>query len=218
MTPSFAAAVDPFIVYVIKLLERIEGGLEPDPAQEQQRLRAFLDQAEVRLSGASEVWQLAKYALAAWADEMLIAAPWEGRTWWTNHALEFALFRKNTAFSEFYTQAEQAANLPNKDALEVFYVCVIMGFRGLYQDANASEVAPEFGLPPTVEEWARRVAESIRLGQGVPPIHENPRPGDGAPPLEGKFYFLGAVVLGVTLLAVLGLLLFLWWDTLGRSG
>lgn len=207
MTPEFAAAVDPIIVYVVNLIDRIGENQEPNPQEEHDRVRALLDRAEGQLTGHHrEGWPLAKYALATWTDEMLIAAPWEGRSWWVSNCLEFAVFRTNIAFHEYYEQARQAAELTSKNALEVFYVCVVLGFRGLYGDAHAATIAEEAGLPPTLEAWAKRSAMVIQLGQGVPTLGDFPRPGAGAPPLEGRFIALGAILLGVFLAALAGVL------------
>ncbi len=172
------------------------------------RIRSLLDRAEGGLPASQrEGWQLAKYALTTWTDEMLIAAPWEGRSWWTNNALEFAVFQTNIAYSEFYMKAREAAELTSKNALEVFYVCVVLGFRGLYRDPNADVAAMDAGLPPTLEGWAKKCAMVIQLGQGVPTINEFPRPGLGAPPLQGRFMTLGALVLGVFLAALAAVLI-----------
>jgi len=207
MTPEFARAVDPIIVYVVNLLDRIGENEEPDPQEEHTRIRSLLDRAEGALTGTHrEGWPLAKYALTTWTDELLIAAPWEGRSWWTNNALEFAVFRTNIAFTEYYNKAREAAELTKKNALEVFYVCVVLGFRGLYGDESAETIAEEAGMPPTLEGWAKKCAMVIQLGQGVPRVSEMPRPGTGAPPLEGQFMALGAMVLGVFLAALVAVL------------
>ncbi len=214
MTPEFATAVDPIVVYVVNLLDRIGEDEEPDPQEEHTRIRSLLDRAEGGLSGAHrEGWLLAKYALTTWIDEMLIAAPWEGRSWWTNNALEFAIFQSNIAYSEFYIKAREAAELTHKNALEVFYVCVVLGFRGLYRDPSGEMSAVDAGLPPTLEGWAKKCAMVIQLGQGVPTISEFPRPGVGAPPLQGRFMTLGALVLGVFLAALVAVLVKSFLDT-----
>lgn len=93
------------------------------------------------------------------------------------------------------------APITGRDALEVFYVCVILGFRGLYQDPiSGAAVAQTLNMPTELNEWARQTALSIRLGQGrdalAAPGHEI----TGAPPLRSR----AAVVwpwLAVTLLA-----------------
>jgi type VI secretion system protein ImpK len=210
MTPQFAHAVDRIFLAVLGLLDRI-GRNEPlVPAEERVRIRAALDHAESQL-GQSPEWQLSKYALVAWIDDVLIEAPWEGRQWWEENALEVEIFNTRDAFTAFYTKAVEAATLPQKNALEVFYVCVVLGFRGLYRDSSAVVMADQLRLPPDLAAWTKQTALAIRLGQGRPPITEAPRPGDGAPPLEGKFALVGATLLSVILAAftaILGWVLF----------
>ena len=208
MSPEFAKAVDPFFIYVLDLLDRIGRNEEPDSSDEQVRIRGHLDRAEQRL-GRREEWELTKYALVSWTDELLIDAPWEGRHWWVNNTLEFDIFKKNVRFEDFYIKAEEALGLTNKDALEVFYICVVLGFRGLYRDAAAPEIAQKIGIPSDLEATARRMATAIKLGQGVPPIREAPDEGRGAPPLDGKFRLLRTLVGFVGLLVAI-VLIWVW--------
>ena len=201
MSPEFSAAVDPIFAYVLSAMDEIEGGKTLLPEDISSRVRSFIDQAEHRL-GQREEWELAKYALVAWVDDLLIEAPWEGRNWWEQNRLEFQYFRTADAFTVFYLKAKEAAQVARKDSLEVFYICVVLGFRGIYGDENAVANSDQFGLPPSLEEWARRTSLSIQLGQGRPPLLEHGRPGPGAPPLEGKYLFVGTSVLLVMLVAV----------------
>lgn len=201
MSPEFSTAVDPVFTYVLSVMEEIEDGRTPAVEDISSQVRGLLDQAENRL-GQRPDWELAKYGLVAWVDDLLIEAPWEGRTWWEQNRLEFQLFRSADAFSVFYVKAKEATELPKKDALEVFYVCVVLGFRGLYGDPSAAADAEEyFKIPRTLEEWARRTSMAIQLGQGRPPLFEHGRPGRGAPPLEGKYLFLGSGLFCLVLIA-----------------
>ena len=186
MTPKFAQAIDPVMLHVLGLLDRISRDERPSPADERLRIRALIDQAEALL-GASEQWRLGKYALASWADEMLVDAPWDGRDWWSNNVLEIQFFNTRKAYDQFFIYAEEASGLPGKDALEVFYVCVILGFRGLYRDADSGPaLAQSLNLPPTLEDWSRQTALSIRLGLGRPPLSPPGPEKTGAPPLRRK--------------------------------
>jgi len=204
MKTNFSKAVDPVFLHVLELLERIAANESPDPGEERSRIRARLDQAELRL-GQVDQWQLAKYALVAWIDEMLIDAPWDGARWWNENPLEFEIFRTAEAFSEFYRQANEALQLPRKDALEVFYICVVLGFRGMYKDPSiakgAIDVLP-FDLPPTLEGWAKRYGAAIQIAQEVPPIEQRLRPSKDARWRDGKFLFLGAWLIALILGAV----------------
>lgn len=202
MTPEFAESADPVFLHVLDMLERISRGERPDPHEERLHIKGWLDRAERKL-GQRVDWELAKYALVSWIDEMLIEAPWEGRRWWTENALEVELFGTGLANEQFYLKAKEAATLPRRDALEVYYVCVVLGFRGLYRDPlAAAALAEPRGLPPDLESWAKQTAIAIRLGQGRPPLVETGTPGAGAPPLSASSSLASAVMVGVVLAAL----------------
>src|SRR4029453_13066049 len=129
MTPRFAAAVDPVFLHVLGLLDRIAKGESRHVQEERASVRALIDQAGAKL-GAGQQWELAKYALVCWIAEVMLEAPWEGRDWWNNNVLEVELFKMREAAERFFFDAKEAATLPQRDALEVFYVVVILGFRG----------------------------------------------------------------------------------------
>jgi type VI secretion system protein ImpK len=210
MTPNFAAAIDPVFLHVLGLLERIGNNESPNPGEERTVINNWLRHAEAQL-GQKQDWELAKYALVAWIDDVLIEAPWQGRLWWKENALEVELFNTRDRATLFYAKAQEAGKMTRRDALEVFYVCVVLGFRGLYRDTASAFLADQLGLPPHLEAWAGMTSKSIQLGQGRPPITESPRPGAGAPPLDGRYMLIGTALLGVALaavVAVLGLVLF----------
>ena len=116
-------------------------------------------------------------------------AEWTGRDWWNENALEVELFNTRLANEQFYMRAKEASALPRRDALEVFYVCVVLGFRGLYRDAFvAATLAEPRGLPPDLESWAKQASMAIRLGQAFLAVLA-----DG---LQEAVSHPGAVVLG----------------------
>ena len=210
MSPNFAQAVDRIFLPVLGLLDRLQRNEAVTPQEERTRLRLCFDQADATL-GQSSDWQLARYALAAWIDDLLIEAPWEGRQWWEENALEVEFFNSRDAYTTFYTKAVEAAALPKKDALEVFYVCVVLGFRGMYRDASNVVLAEQMKLPADLHAWTKQTAMAIRLGQGRPPINEVRREGAGAPPLEGRFRLVQNSLIAVLAAAgTLGLALWLF--------
>lgn len=200
MSPEISTAVDPIITYVLSVMNEIEENVSPPIAEDvHARCVALIDRAETMLSN-SQQWNLAKYAIVAWVDDLLIDSPWEGRVWWHENHLELRYFQSTDAFTEFYQRSKQATILPNKDALEVFYVCVVLGFRGVYGDPNGIAKIEENDLPLSIEEWARRTSMSIELGRDRPELIEQGRPGLGAPPREGKYLVIGSAILFVVLL------------------
>lgn len=214
MSPKFAQAVDPIFLHVFEVLERIRLG-EHLAAEEVANacVREF-DRAEGQLGGGA-AWGLAKYGLAAWIDAVLSDAPWSGSEWWKENALEVRFGGRRNTSVDFFAKANEALTLSNKDALEVYYVCVVLGFRGAYADAGTpkgDQQLRELNLPPSLPDWTKRVREAIRLGEGRPPIAVRSVPGDGAPPLDGKFYLVGAAFMTAILTVTLCFLAYaLFW-------
>ena len=207
MTPNFAAAVDPIFQFVLDLQEQIERGKVSSPSHERERLRLRFQEAEQKLQRHEKEWELAKYALVSWIDDVLIEeTPWEGRNYWENNALEFEMFKTKDRATQYYVKAKKAVTLTRTDALEVYFVCAALGFRGFYRDPSDAEVpllADHLDLPQDFEAWAKQTAGSIRWGYGRPPIDQVRRSAGDNAPLEGKFALLGTVVLGAILAAVL---------------
>lgn len=201
MTPDFSNAVDPIYLAVLDLLSRIVKQEQREPADEKIRIRSHIDRADNQLGPQNEEWRLAKYALVAWIDDVLHEAAWSGREWWENNLLEIDYFRSRDAATEFFRRAKQAGSLQTRNALEVFYICVMLGFRGVYRKSElvAEVVGHDLDLPQDLGKWARQVAAGIQLAQGRPPILENPREGEGAPALKGKFHLIGALFVLITL-------------------
>ena len=209
MTPKFAQAVDPIFLYVLALLDRIAREEKLTPSEERLRIRTLIDQAEAVLGTAGE-WELAKYALVSWIDEMLVDALWDGRDWWSNNVLEIELFNTRQCHEQFFLKAQDATSMSGRDALEVYYVCVILGFRGLYHDANtSSDIAQALNLPRELRDWTRQTAMSIRLGQGRPPLTDPGRDIMGAPPLRPRSIVVWPW-LAASLLIAVGIVLGFW--------
>jgi type VI secretion system protein ImpK len=69
------------------------------------------------------------YALACWVDELFtlnspVAAQWNERKF------EVEFFSTNERAFRFWQQARLAADRTQDDDLEVYYLCVVLGFRG----------------------------------------------------------------------------------------
>jgi type VI secretion system protein ImpK len=209
MTPEFARAVDPVFLRVLNLLERIGRDEELSADNERRDILGYLDQAEGHL-GQRREWELAKYALVSWIDEVLIEAPWRHRGWWKENTLEWEKFKSGECSEQFFVRAKEAHSLsPPRDALEVFYICVVLGFRGLYRDpVAAAALAQPLGLPADLETWARQVARAIpQPSRGE--IREENVPIEGAAPLDGPFMLIWSVFVAMILAAVTGVLA--WW-------
>lgn len=203
MTPEFAQAVDPVFLHVLRLAERIDGGENLAPAEVKRGIEVTLNQAESVLRRSKD-WEIAKYGLIAWIDDTLINSNWEHRgEWLSDYLFEVDLYGPREAFDKFYKLAAEAKRLSTSDALEVFYICVVLGFRGMYGDAETAEI-PE-GLPATLEAWTQETGKAIRTGKGLPPIVGNPQPSAGVPALRGysTLVWTSLTVFGVTILTMM---------------
>ena len=135
MTPRFADAVDPILIHAFSLMERIDAGEDLSVAEEKRTLEGLIQQADQRLQGHCADWPLAKYALASWIDEMLVDAHiWQGQDWWRDNVLEWSLFNSRRCNDLYYVHAKNALGEDSDDALQLIYICVMLGFRGLYRD------------------------------------------------------------------------------------
>jgi type VI secretion system protein ImpK len=206
MTPNFSQAVDRVFGHVLDLLDRISRSQNVVAQDERRRIRFWIDDAEASLGPTAE-WLAAKYALVAWVDEVLIEAPWPGRSWWVDNTLEWELFNTHDAYEQFYVRAADAATMTNKDALETFFICVVLGFRGLYRDASGAVRASQLQLPADLAAWTKQTSISVRVGQGRPVLADSGEPGAGAPPLDGKYQLIGAALVTLILGAALAVIL-----------
>jgi type VI secretion system protein ImpK len=210
MTPTFADAVDPIILEVLDVVDEIAKNPSVPPAPLRVRVQQCFRAAGDRI-GQRQGWELAKYALACWADELLIQAnTWDGATWWASNKLEFEYFNTAEGAIKFFLNAREAASLTRNDPLEVYFICVVLGFQGFYTfEEEAAFTAGNYDLPPHLSEWLEQTGKLVQVGQGIPNITATMRPEiAGARPLEAKYDFIGAGLLTIVLLAICGLIIF----------
>lgn len=135
-----------------------------------------------RLAIPEEAVQQARYALAAFLDEMILSVPSPHRDAWSARPLQYELFREHVAGVEFFNRLEALRRSlpPNQDLLEVFYLCLVLGFEGQYKlqgreklkdliDALAREIQPKPGALPLLSPHGKRPDELIEMvKQGIP--------------------------------------------------
>lgn len=219
MSPRFAHAIDPIFTCVLDLIDRIDSGKSCDPAEEKARIVKQFNAANGQLGGSPEWMEFARYALYSWIDsELARVHHWDGREWWHANSLELDYHGQTLANVMFFRQAVEAARLPSKDALEVFYVCVILGFRGFYEnvpEADKQQIIEGFGLPRDVKSWVAQYASAVRQARDLPPITDARGPADVAQPRNGKHDLLYAAMLTAIAVSVVGSFVFAAF--LGRS-
>jgi type VI secretion system protein ImpK len=76
-----------------------------------------------------------KFALVAFLDETIISSTWNQKEVWLSDPLQIRMFDTFNAGEEFFTflgELRQRSSA-NKDVLEVYYLCLALGFKGKYQ-------------------------------------------------------------------------------------
>ena len=101
------------------------------------RIRTFLDDFErdARRAGAAAVdIHDAKYAFCAAVDETVLASALSIRSHWERQPLQLTYFGDQLAGENFFVRLEalRAQGAVRAQVLEVFYLCLLLGFKGKY--------------------------------------------------------------------------------------
>jgi len=78
--------------------------------------------------------QRVKFALVAFLDESIIASDWSQKDSWLSKPLQLQLYDRFDAGEEFYNKLDAMLDeiQLNTEVLEVYYLCMTLGFKGKY--------------------------------------------------------------------------------------
>jgi type VI secretion system protein ImpK len=88
-----------------------------------------------RGGATAENVRLVIFALAAFADEIILSSKLPFRSAWADQPLQLTYFNENAAGEEFFTRLEISRKHRNSaaaDVLESYYLCLSLGFKGRY--------------------------------------------------------------------------------------
>jgi len=132
-------------------------------------LEAVTKDPEARGISAAEIDDI-RFALIAWADEMIIGSDWSGVPEWQREPLALLLFSTVRAGNEFY---EHLSQLPSDQiqAREIYFLCLTLGFEGECVDdpGHRSEVIHQNYEMLRASGRARDSAEQKRV---APPAYD----------------------------------------------
>ncbi len=144
----------------------------PPPDVLQRRISALFDQMHRKCRDAGfpdEDANDAKYAIAAFADEQILRSPWPGRNQWMGQPLQLVYFNENTAGEGFFSRMAAIQNQPQRShVLEIYYLCLCLGFQGQYAVRGGE------GLGPIVDQLGSRLSSSLGNSDVISP-HGEPR-------------------------------------------
>jgi type VI secretion system protein ImpK len=156
-----------------------------DSAQVRAHILDLLGRASVRGKDAGYEPGLvdeARFAVVALLDELILSSTWPGREAWRGNPLQRELFRLNTAGEEFFIRLEKirAARAENRPLLEVYQVCLALGFEGRFKllgpeklELLRRELAGDLGSARTsmdglAPHWQPPDQAPETVGEGVP--------------------------------------------------
>jgi type VI secretion system protein ImpK len=220
MREDIANLVYPVLQYGIRLKELLASNDPPDFRTAQKTIlallqtptgdRDFVGDGQINLgdpaSMRADFFLGVRYPLVCWLDEIFIAdSPW--KTEWTENKLEQAIFGTNDRAWKFWDQARRAETRPGTDALEVFYLCVMLGFRGDLE-----------GMPDKLKTWRETTESQLKKGRESEwPAPPEGRPGTFVPPLLGeKRRQKMALLAGIMLLLLIPVGVFLLFSQFNR--
>ena len=150
-----------------------------DPQTMRQRCKELLAELEeegARLGVEAEDMQAVKYALVAFIDETVLSSDWDQKDYWAANPLQLEIYKHYVAGEKFFELLNQAQTRPQ--ILEVFYLCMVLGFKGKYR------LRQQENMQPLIEETQ---ATLRRLkGQGQPLASLSPR--GERDEAKGRFY------------------------------
>ena len=136
-----------------------------------------------------------KFALAAFADEVIYHSSWPGKTQWLSNPLQLQFFQLNTAGDQFFVNLDNLHGQRNRaHVAQIYFLCLALGFQGKYR------LRHQEGLQAVVEGLGNYVALAEGGGDQLAPNAERKDGGAGAVRRELPYL---AIALGLLVLAVL---------------
>jgi len=188
------------LTLIIKMRAAQELGAEPELRERLKKLLKSWEQDCRRADIPQKDINIAKFALAAFIDETLSNSNWSEKETWTAAPLQAELFNRGDAGKEFFVLLEQLRQRRkvHPGLLEVFYLCLALGFEGQHQDE-----------PRELQTLIEEVQQEITVAAGTPVmISPHGRPQEQGPRARRpglSLWVIGgaALVLGLVIYLVL---------------
>lgn len=122
---------------VFDLILRLKAGIVQPSNDLRPKIAALLDDFErrgERYRFSSKIIQVSKFALASFVDETMLSSNFNLKEEWEKNPLQLEYFGEHLAGNKFFEKL--AAMLKQidvtADAVEIYYVCMLLGFKGRY--------------------------------------------------------------------------------------
>jgi type VI secretion system protein ImpK len=121
--------------YLLFLLRAKQGPSDSDAFRS--HIKEFLtglERGATKLGSSAEDVHLCKYAFCATVDEAILMSQFKVRDAWQRQPLQLQFFGEQLAGEQFFAKLEalRREGAPRVQILEVFHMCLLMGFQGKY--------------------------------------------------------------------------------------
>lgn len=122
---------------VFDLILRLKAGIVAPSNDLRPKVAAMLEDFEKRAEKYRfnhKIVQVSKFALAAFVDETVLTNNFPLRDQWEKYALQLEYFGEQLAGNKFFEKLEAMLKQidATKDAVEIYYFCMLLGFKGRY--------------------------------------------------------------------------------------
>jgi type VI secretion system protein ImpK len=149
---------------IFDLILRLKAGIVTPSNDLRPKVAAMLEEFEKRAERYRinhKIVQVSKFALAAFVDETVLTNNFPLRDQWEKNALQLELFGEQLAGNKFFEKLDAMLKQidATKDAVEIYYMCMLLGFKGRYA------VYDQEKLLATMQETANAL---VKAGKIVP--------------------------------------------------
>lgn len=122
---------------IFDLILRLKSGIVAPSNDLRPKIAGMLDDFEKRAERYRfnhKIIQVSKFALAAFVDETVLTNNFPLRNEWEKNPLQLEYFGEQLAGNKFFEKLEAMLKQieVTRDAVEVYYFCMLLGFKGRY--------------------------------------------------------------------------------------
>lgn len=119
-----------YTAYFMKTVDHRQQSFE----QVQADVRRLVTQSEAagkRMGASPDDFDLARFAVCAWVDEMILASDWRHKDRWQREQLQRIYYNTADAGEQFFDRLNNLG-FQHRDVRELYYLCMSLGFMGKY--------------------------------------------------------------------------------------
>lgn len=206
---------------VLDLILRLRAGIVTPSNDLRPKIAGMLEDFEKRAERYRfnhKIVQVSKFALASFVDETVLTNNFPLKNEWERNPLQFEYFGEQLAGNKFFDKLEAMLKQieVTADAVEVYYFCMLLGFKGRYA------IYEQDRLLQTMQQTANAL---VKVGK-IKPVELSPHwlandqpapPEKKGMPMWAKIGAFSGIGLGVIVYFILFLMsVKFFWDAAGR--